>query len=46
MSDRSRDNVPQKIDHLFRTVRREDGREFTYDDVERGTQGRVSRYRH
>jgi transcriptional regulator with XRE-family HTH domain len=43
MTDRSRENVSEKIDHLFKTVRREDGREFTYDDVERGTQGRVSR---
>ena len=43
MADRARDHVSQKIDHLFRTVRREDGREFTYDDVERGTHGRVSR---
>jgi transcriptional regulator with XRE-family HTH domain len=43
MSDRARDHVSDKIDHLFRTVRRDDGREFTYDDVERGTRGRVSR---
>jgi transcriptional regulator with XRE-family HTH domain len=43
MAERARDHVSQKIDHLFRTVRREDGREYTYDDVERGTQGRVSR---
>lgn len=40
---RARDTVSEKIDHLFRTVRRADGREFTYDDVERGTEGRVSR---
>lgn len=43
MSERARDHVSKKIDHLFRTVRREDGREYTYDDVERGTEGRVSR---
>ncbi len=43
MPERARDHVSQKIDHLFRTVRREDGREYTYDDVERGTRGRVSR---
>jgi transcriptional regulator with XRE-family HTH domain len=43
MSVRSRDTVSEKIDHLFHTVRRPDGREFTYDDVEQGTSGRVSR---
>jgi transcriptional regulator with XRE-family HTH domain len=43
MSERARDFVSEKIDHLFRTVRREDGREYTYDDVETGTDGRVSR---
>jgi transcriptional regulator with XRE-family HTH domain len=42
-SVRARDHVSEKIDHLFHTVRREDGREYTYDDVERGTDGRVSR---
>ncbi|MFN2114223.1 MAG: helix-turn-helix domain-containing protein [Anaerolineae bacterium] len=40
---RARDTVSEKIDHLFRTVRRDDGREYTYEDVERGTDGRVSR---
>jgi transcriptional regulator with XRE-family HTH domain len=35
--------VSEKIDYLFRTVRREDGREYTYDDVEQGTKGTVSR---
>jgi transcriptional regulator with XRE-family HTH domain len=35
--------ISEKIDHLFRTVRRGDGREFTYEDVERGTNGCVSR---
>jgi transcriptional regulator with XRE-family HTH domain len=35
--------VSEKIDYLFRTVRRDDGREYTYDDVEQGTQGTVSR---
>lgn len=40
---RSRNTISQKIDHLFKTVRREDRREHTYDDVERGTEGRVSR---
>jgi len=39
----ARTNVSEKIDYLFRTVRREDGREYTYDDVEKGTGGRVSR---
>ena len=43
MSTRARDTVSAKIDHLFGTVRRTDGREYTYDDVERGTGGRVSR---
>jgi transcriptional regulator with XRE-family HTH domain len=43
MSQRSKDTVSEKIDHLFQTVRRPDGREFTYDDVEQGTAGRVSR---
>jgi len=40
---RARDSVSGKIDHLFHTVRRSDGREYTYDDVEQGTDGRVSR---
>jgi transcriptional regulator with XRE-family HTH domain len=40
---RARESISAKIDYLFRTVRREDGREFTYEDVERGTKGRVSR---
>lgn len=40
---RARDDVSEKIDYLFRTVRRPDGREFTYDEVQRGTEGRVSR---
>jgi transcriptional regulator with XRE-family HTH domain len=43
MAQRSKDTVSEKIDHLFHTVRRPDGREFTYDDVEQGTAGRVSR---
>ncbi len=43
MHQRARFSVSEKIDHLFKTVRREDGREFTYDDVQRGTGGRVSR---
>jgi len=43
MGVRSRDSVSEKIDHLFHTVRRQDGREYTYDDVEQGTGGRVSR---
>lgn len=41
--ERSRDTVSEKIDHLFHSVRRQDGREFTYDDVEQGTAGKVSR---
>lgn len=40
---RARDYVSGKIDHLFHTVRREDGREYTYDEVEQGTDERVSR---
>lgn len=40
MSARSR--ISEKIDLLFRSVRRGD-REYTYDDVEQGTAGRVSR---
>jgi transcriptional regulator with XRE-family HTH domain len=43
MGTRARETVSAKIDHLFGTVRRSDGREYTYDDVERGTAGRVSR---
>jgi transcriptional regulator with XRE-family HTH domain len=43
MTERSTETVSEKIDHLFHTVRRPDGREFTYDDVEQGTAGRVSR---
>jgi len=43
MDYRARDHVSEKIDHLFRNVLRADGREFTYDDVEHGTAGRVSR---
>lgn len=39
----ARDEVAGKLDHLFRTIRRDDGREFTYDEVEQGTGGRVSR---
>ncbi len=40
---KARDSISKKIDHLFITVLRADGREYTYDDVERGTDGRVSR---
>jgi len=40
---RSRDSVSEKIDYLFSSVRRADGREHTYDDIESGTKGRVSR---
>jgi transcriptional regulator with XRE-family HTH domain len=43
MSGRSSATVSEKIDHLFRAVRRPDGREFTYDDVEQGTGSRISR---
>lgn len=39
----ARSRISEKIDLLFRTVRRGDNREYTYDDVERGTEGRVSR---
>ena len=39
----ARDSVPDKIDNLFKTIRRPDGREYTYDEVERGTGGAVSR---
>ena len=39
----SGDSLAEKVDHLFLTVRRPDGREHTYDDVESGTRGRVSR---
>lgn len=39
----ARDSVPDKMDYLFKTIRRPDGREYTYDDVERGTAGAVSR---
>jgi transcriptional regulator with XRE-family HTH domain len=43
MHQSARDGIAEKIDYLFRTVRRPDGREFTYDEVEQGTDGRVSR---
>jgi transcriptional regulator with XRE-family HTH domain len=43
MPARSCETVAEKLNHLFHTVRRPDGREYTYDDVERGTVGRVSR---
>jgi transcriptional regulator with XRE-family HTH domain len=43
MSGRSSATVSEKIDHLFNAVRRPDGREFTYDDVEQGTGSRISR---
>jgi transcriptional regulator with XRE-family HTH domain len=39
----TRDSVPDKIDYLFKTIRRPDGREHTYDEVEHGTGGAVSR---
>jgi transcriptional regulator with XRE-family HTH domain len=42
MTERSA-SIPEKLDHLFKTVRRPDGREFTYDQVEKGTSGAVSR---
>ena len=42
MAERSA-SIPEKLDNLFRTVRRPDGREFTYDEVEKGTAGAVSR---
>ena len=37
------ESFSEKIDYLFKTVRRADGREFTYDDVERHTAGEISR---
>jgi transcriptional regulator with XRE-family HTH domain len=40
---RAGDCLAEKVDHLFLTVRRSDGREHTYDEVESGTGGRVSR---
>lgn len=40
---RAADAIAAKIEYLFNTVRRPDGREYTYDEIERGTQGRVSR---
>jgi transcriptional regulator with XRE-family HTH domain len=40
---RAHDALPAKVDHLFLTVRRPDGRVYTYDEVEAGTGGRVSR---
>jgi transcriptional regulator with XRE-family HTH domain len=43
VTSRARESVSEKIDHLFHAVRRGDGREYTYDDVEQGTNGRVSR---
>jgi transcriptional regulator with XRE-family HTH domain len=42
-SARAGDCLAEKVDHLFLTVRRPDGREYTYDEVESGTGGRVSR---
>lgn len=40
---RAAEAIGAKIEYLFNTVRRPDGREYTYDEIERGTQGRVSR---
>lgn len=40
---RSGDSLAERVDYLFVTVRRPDGREHTYDEVEAGTGGRVSR---
>lgn len=40
---RATDAIAAKIEYLFNTVRRPDGREYTYDEIERGTEGRVSR---
>lgn len=40
---RAADAIAAKIEYLFNTVRRPDGREYTYDEIERGTSGRVSR---
>lgn len=40
---RAADAIAAKIEYLFNTVRRPDGREYTYDEIERGTHGRVSR---
>jgi len=39
----ARDHISEKIDLLFRTVRGGSNREYTYDEVEQGTSGRVSR---
>ncbi len=41
--NRAADAIAAKIDYLFHTVRRPDGRAYTYDDIERGTGGQVSR---
>jgi len=43
MPERARDTLSEKLNHLFLAVRREDGREYTYDGIERGTGKRVSR---
>lgn len=43
MMEHAHESIAEKIDYLFRTVRRSDGREYTYDEVEQGTSGRVSR---
>lgn len=42
-ASRAKDTVSEKLDVLLRTVRHADGRPLTYDDVELGTQRRVSR---
>lgn len=40
---RAADAIAAKIEYLLNTVRRPDGREYTYDEIERGTKGHVSR---
>ena len=35
-------SLADKLDHLFGTYRRPDGKKYTYDDVEQGTGGEVS----
>lgn len=35
-------SLAEKLDHLFSTCRRTDGKQYTYDDVQKGTGGEVS----
>jgi transcriptional regulator with XRE-family HTH domain len=42
MSDRPLTSLAEKIDWLFRTKRRKNGKEYTYSQVERGTRRAIT----